>query len=249
VVLERVREVAGVVPASRRRIPGWVAAAAVPVVVLVVLAGVWLTGAVLTEDADVAMVLTGAWFAVAGLLAVVAGLRWRRLAVPVVGAWLVTSVAVGGYLLVTSTVDRVADEAVLVAPRSAGEPGASGDSGASGGAGASGGSGVSDGLTLLAEGRFRDAAHPTAGRAQLIERPDGSRALTLTRFQTDPGPDLRVYLVPGDGSSVRGSVDLGALKGNKGDQQYDVPDGAPAGAVVIWCRAFSVAFGAAALGS
>lgn len=246
-VLERVRGVAGAVPPSRRRIPGWVAVAAVPVVVLVVLAGVWLTGAVLTEDADVAMVLTGAWFAVAGALALVAGLRWRRLALPVVGAWLVTSVAVGGYLLVTSTVDRVADEEVVVAPRTGGDAGD--EPGASGGSGMSGESGTSDDPTLLAEGRFRDAAHPTAGRAQLIARPDGSRVLTLTRFETDPGPDLRVYLVPGDGSSVRGSVDLGALKGNKGDQQYDVPDGAPEGAVVIWCRAFSVAFGAAALGS
>lgn len=242
-VLERVREVAGVVPASPRRIPGWVAAAAVPVVVAVVLAGVWLTGALLTEDAAVAMVLTGAWFAVAGGLAVVAGLRWRRLAVPVVGAWLVTSVAVGGYLLVASTVDRVADEEVLVAPRAGSAAGGSGDSDTSGGPA------TSDLLVLIAQGGFRDAAHSTAGQARLIERPDGSRVLTLTRFETDPGPDLRVYLVPGDGSSVRDAVDLGGLKGNRGDQQYVVPDGAPEGAVVIWCRAFSVAFGAAALRS
>jgi len=37
------------------------------------------------------------------------------------------------------------------------------------------------------------------------------------------------------------------VKGNKGDQQYDVPPHAPDGAVVIWCRAFTVAFGAAKL--
>ena len=76
--------------------------------------------------------------------------------------------------------------------------------------------------------------------------------LTLTRFEVDNGPDLRVYLVPG---RVRGEddvedfVDLGALKGNKGDQQYTLPAGVdPAryGSVVIWCRAFSVAFAAAA---
>jgi len=105
----------------------------------------------------------------------------------------------------------------------------------------------STGPVLLADGRFRDGAHPTSGRAALIERPDGARVVTLTRFDTDPGPDLRVYVVAGDGSSVEGAVDLGALKGNKGDQQYDVPPHAPDGAVVIWCRAFTVAFGAAKL--
>jgi Electron transfer DM13 len=81
----------------------------------------------------------------------------------------------------------------------------------------------------------------------VLGRPDGTRVLTLTRFATDPGPDLRVYVVPGDGSDVSGAVDVAALEGNVGNQQYDLPDGTDAGAVVIWCRAFSVAFGTAAL--
>ena len=71
--------------------------------------------------------------------------------------------------------------------------------------------------------------------------------VTLTQFQTDPGPDVRVYLVPDPGGSIKDAVDLGGLKGNKGNQQYDVPAGAEAGAVVIWCRAFTVAFGTAKL--
>lgn len=43
---------------------------------------------------------------------------------------------------------------------------------------------------------------------------------------------------------------LGALKGNRGAQQYEVPPGtARAGhTVVIWCRAFSATFGSARLG-
>ena len=218
---------------------------------VVVVLGVWLTGAVLTEDALIAMLLTGAWFGLAGAAALALGWRVRRLAVPVVGAWLVTSTLVGGYLLVTSTVDKVVDEDVVVAPRV--------PQGGSGGSTSDPAPAATDdamepaaqpdqaGPVLLADGRFEDGAHPTEGRASLIERAPGERVLTLTRFETDPGPDLRVYLVPGDGSSVRGAVDLGALKGNKGDQQYDVPADAPDGAVVVWCRAFSVAFGAATL--
>jgi hypothetical protein len=238
-VLERVRAAAAVVPASRRTVPGWAVLLAVPVVAAVVLAGVWVTGAELTEDATTAMVLTGAWFALAGGLALLAGLRWRRLAAAVIGTWLVTSIATGGFLLWTSTADRVVDEDVVaVAPTTGPAPSPSAAEGPQ-----------EQPPTLLASGRFRSGAHETAGRARLIDIPDGGRVLTLTGFRTDPGPDLRVYLVPGDGSSTKDAVDLGQLRGNKGDQQYDVPAGAPAGGVVVWCRAFSVAFGSADLSS
>jgi hypothetical protein len=64
------------------------------------------------------------------------------------------------------------------------------------------------------------------------------------------GPDLRVYLVPGDGKDTGDRIDLGGLKGNIGNQQYDVPAGANTAkyrTVVIWCRSFSVAFARATL--
>jgi hypothetical protein len=82
----------------------------------------------------------------------------------------------------------------------------------------------------------------------------GGRVLTLTRFATSSGPDLRVYLSTRD--PARGGLgdveDLGGLKGNKGDQQYRVPpdlDLRRYSTVVIWCRAFSVPFTSAALGT
>ena len=77
--------------------------------------------------------------------------------------------------------------------------------------------------------------------------------LTLTDFDVDNGPDLRVYLVAGPARSegeVDEFVDLGALKGNRGDQQYEIPDGVDVGryaTAVIWCRAFSVLFARAPL--
>jgi hypothetical protein len=44
-------------------------------------------------------------------------------------------------------------------------------------------------------------------------------------------------------------VDLGGLKGNRGDQQYEIPAGVRVSGrtLVIWCRAFSAAFGSARL--
>jgi hypothetical protein len=47
-----------------------------------------------------------------------------------------------------------------------------------------------------------------------------------------------------------GYVDLGSLKGNIGDQNYDVPqelDLSKYQAVTVWCNRFSVNFGTAPL--
>jgi hypothetical protein len=199
----------------------------------VVLAGVWVAGGVVTEDPTVAKVLTGAWFVATGAVAALLARSRRAPAVAVVAAWFVTASLAGGYLLVTSSVDRVVHERVVVAdvepdptaaPRTA--PVA----------------------TLEATGRFRSGAHETHGRASLVRTADGSRLLTLTGFSTAPGPDLRVYAVPGR-TGVDDAVDIGRLKGNKGDQQYVVPRRIHIRSVVVWCRAFSVEFGSAVLHS
>ncbi|HSE80729.1 MAG TPA: DM13 domain-containing protein, partial [Gaiellaceae bacterium] len=102
----------------------------------------------------------------------------------------------------------------------------------------------------LGHGGFESAAHDTSGRATLIRLAEGGRVLTLTDFETDPGPDLRVYLVTGDTDELGDVVDLGALRGNRGNQQYELEGSVDAEryrTVVIWCRAFSVAFGSARL--
>ena len=108
----------------------------------------------------------------------------------------------------------------------------------------------------LAGGRFHTNAHKTHGLATIYRLPDGRRVLRLTEFATSNGPDVRVYIVAaGDVQSEEaakqaGFVDLGALKGNIGDQNYDVPAGLDLSryrAVSIWCRRFSVNFGAAPL--
>ena len=89
--------------------------------------------------------------------------------------------------------------------------------------------------------------------ATTIRRARGGRVLTLTGFEVDNGPDLRVYLVAGparDESEVDDFKDLGALKGNRGNQQYELAGGIELDryqTVVIWCRAFSVNFARAPL--
>ena len=103
----------------------------------------------------------------------------------------------------------------------------------------------------LASGPFEVADEGSArGTATVVKRARGGRVLTLTRFAVNNGPDLRVYLAPGNGKDVGDHIDLGGLKGNKGNQKYDVPrsaDIAKYRTVVIWCRSFTVAFARATL--
>ncbi len=112
------------------------------------------------------------------------------------------------------------------------------------------------GPDVLLSGRFHDAAHKTSGAATLFQLADGKRVLRLTDFETSNGPDVQVYLVAApdakDNATVTqaGFIHLGALKGNTGDQNYDVPADADLGtyrAVTIWCRRFGVNFGTAPL--
>src|SRR6267154_1296197 len=92
-----------------------------------------------------------------------------------------------------------------------------------------------DAPVKLAGGRFHTNAHKTNGVATIYRLLDGRRVLRLTQFATSNGPDVRVYLVAasdvqGEAAAKQaGFVDLGALKGNIGDQNYDLPAGVDAG--------------------
>lgn len=108
----------------------------------------------------------------------------------------------------------------------------------------------------LESGRFYSILHPTEGTATIYKMADGSRILRLTSFRTSNGPDVHVYMVAADDAKdvatvqKAGFVDLGVIKGNVGDQNYILGsdlDLATYRAVSIWCKRFSVNFGAAAL--
>lgn len=109
-------------------------------------------------------------------------------------------------------------------------------------------------LTTLSSGDFTGYAHETTGKATLLKA-DGKTILRLTGFATSNGPDVRVYLVKGaksdkEGVEKNGYLDLGTIKGNKGDQNYTLPAGTNLGeygAVAIWCKRFAVDFGGTTL--
>ncbi|MEX2011647.1 MAG: DM13 domain-containing protein [Chloroflexota bacterium] len=95
-----------------------------------------------------------------------------------------------------------------------------------------------------------DEFHFGRGTAHLIQTAAGGYVLRLEDFEVRNGPDLFVYLSPSADGYADGSVELGQLKADKGNQNYDVPadvDPAAARSVVIWCKQFAVLFATAPL--
>jgi hypothetical protein len=93
-----------------------------------------------------------------------------------------------------------------------------------------------------------DGIHNAEGLAKVIVLDEGNSILRLENFRATNGPDLYVYL--STDKSASDFVSLGRLKGNIGNQNYEIPEGTELSkydTVLIWCRAFSVLFGSAEL--
>ena len=93
-----------------------------------------------------------------------------------------------------------------------------------------------------------DGFHMVEGVAKVIDLADGRTFLRLESLKATNGPDLYVYLsADKDASNI---VNLGRLKGNIGNQNYEIPAGTDLSkynTVLIWCKAFSTLFGSAKL--
>jgi len=108
----------------------------------------------------------------------------------------------------------------------------------------------------LESGTFHSVLHPTQGTATVYRIADGSRVIRFTNFRTSNGPDVHIYMVAADDATDNASVpragfiDLGSIKGNIGDQNYTLGpdvDLSKYRTVSVWCKRFSVNFGAAPL--
>lgn len=115
---------------------------------------------------------------------------------------------------------------------------------------------VSAAAQTLATGTVagEDSVHRGQGNVEVI-RTGAETVLRFTEFEVTNGPDLYIWLVKDvveSASGVKASewVELGALKGNVGDQNYTIPtdvDVTDFGTVVVWCKQFGVLFASAEL--
>ncbi|MCB0192807.1 MAG: DM13 domain-containing protein [Anaerolineae bacterium] len=118
---------------------------------------------------------------------------------------------------------------------------------------------ASDEPVVVLQGQFQDADsfHQGSGSATVYQLPDGSHVLRFEDFMATNGPDLHVILTSHPAPATHADImdnyiDLGSLKGNIGNQNYEIPadvDISQYQSVVIYCMPFHVVFSTAALGS
>lgn len=212
-----------------------------------------------------------AWFVGAGLLLAQIGKRRPPLRLPLrIGVWCAAALAVGGFYW-TSVRDTVVDEDVAVVadvsaaaagsrsgstpgpePDPAPEPSAATEPEPEPDPAPEPEPAAPPMNELLGRGSFSGLdGHDSSGTATAIDLAEGGRVLTLTDFFVDPGPAVFVYLTTDETTTSGDIVNLGSLKGNRGNQQYEIPAGTDLGrydTVLLWCDAFSVRMSAAPLG-
>ena len=98
-----------------------------------------------------------------------------------------------------------------------------------------------------------DDFHKGSGMAQIFKS-DEWQLLRLENFNVTNGPDLRVLLSSNSNPTSKDTlgeyIELGKLKGNMGNQNYDIPKSIDTNvykSVVIYCKPFGVVFSTAAL--
>jgi len=113
-------------------------------------------------------------------------------------------------------------------------------------------------VKTLETGTFHGKVHQTSGRATIYQDADGKLILRLANFKTSNGPDVHVILIAAkdaddDANFLKtdtSRVELGKIKGNEGDQNYEIPAGTDLSkyqTVSIYCERFNANFGAAPL--
>ena len=93
-----------------------------------------------------------------------------------------------------------------------------------------------------------DGFHNAEGIAKVIPLKDGQSVLRLENFKSTNGPNVHLYLATDKTAS--NFIDLGRLKANNGDQNYNIPIGTDLekyNMALIWCKDFSVLFGSTQL--
>lgn len=114
---------------------------------------------------------------------------------------------------------------------------------------------AADEWVVIGGGQFSgaDSFHQGSGQATIFQQGETS-VLRFENFSATNGPDLHVLLATGSAPTGRADlgdyIDLGSLKGNMGNQNYEVPAGTDLSqyhSVIIYCMPFHVVFATASL--
>ena len=212
----------------------------VGLMLVLIAAGSVLLQREVAETMTEALLLSIAWAGIVGLAFLV--YAWPRGILPQVMAGLAVGAVIGGGSYYWFSVrDEEVDEDVVTAAQPA--QGAQAQQGLRGSAQGSVADAKQGGNTTLASGSFQgEDGHDGAGTATVVQEAGGGRILTFTDFDVDPGAAVEVWLTTGP-NETEDRVELGGLKGNVGNQQYEIPADADLnrhGTVVLYCTPFTV---------
>ncbi len=104
-----------------------------------------------------------------------------------------------------------------------------------------------DSLTVIYTGAFISGVHTTSGTVTLRKSTTGRKYLFFDNFQTDAGPDLRIYLAEDLGAVTYSEVSNQVFKGNSQVLIDAAVNTDKKKKVLIWCKSYSVLFGSAEL--
>lgn len=117
---------------------------------------------------------------------------------------------------------------------------------------------VPEGPVLLSSSEWISIGHPGTGTVLVYRQPDGSHVIRFENLDVSNGPDLLVILSASPLVEDRAAysateyLSLGDLKGNRGNQNYEVAADVNLDdylTVAIWCRRFNYTFNAADISS
>lgn len=176
-----------------------------------------------------ALLLSLAWAGVVSAAALLYARGRRGLTRPLVTGLMLGALAGAAAFYFASIRDVKVDEEVVMADPVAAGPAAN---------------------VALSKGMFTGAdGHDGRGTATVVRSAGGERRLTFTHFDVSPGAKVEVWLTPAADETSE-HIELGGLKGNVGDQQYEIPAGADLGRyshVVLYCTPFTVRIAVAPL--
>ena len=108
---------------------------------------------------------------------------------------------------------------------------------------------------VLAEGEFHDLEHTGAGQVKILANGKGQRVLQFIEFETAPGKELMVCLMPLNDKQTPSKAKpspyiIAPLKEIMGDQSYNLPPNLELSTykeVMIWSHSSGVNFTKAVL--
>jgi hypothetical protein len=102
-------------------------------------------------------------------------------------------------------------------------------------------------LTVISQGSFIGAAHTVTGVVKLSKDASGKKYLVFDNFNTQSGPDLRIWMAEDLSGKVYSEITSTVKNGTYSLQIPSDVDTSKKTFVLVWCKQFTVLFGSAAL--